>query len=358
MERLRIGIIFGGRSGEHDVSLLSARSIIRMLDPSRYDVIPIGISREGIWKKPPQAVELLEQGRFAELEERLNSETRALVLDPGPDSVDRLDLAFPVLHGPYGEDGTVQGFLELAGLPYVGAGVAGSAVSMDKTIMKRLFEEAGLPTVPWQWYLRSRWEKDQDQVLEAVEETVGYPCFVKPANLGSSVGISRADSREALRSALTLAAEYDRKLLVEKAVARAREIEVSVLGNDEPQASLPGEIRPGSDFYDYEAKYLKNTSELIIPARLGDGQTEAVQRLAIAAFQAVDCCGMARVDFFIDGNGKPLVNEINTIPGFTRISMYPKLWEASGLSFRELLDELIALALERHEEKGRIKTGR
>ena len=351
MARITVGVLFGGRSGEHDVSLLSARSVIRALDSERYRVIPIGITREGVWKRPSNALSLLQQGKIADVSQELATSQTVLPMDPQQTEVRELDVVFPVLHGPYGEDGTVQGFLELAGLPYVGAGVVGSAVSMDKTIMRRLFAEAGLPLASWQWYRRSQWQQDRQGVLEDVEKKLGYPCFVKPANLGSSVGINRARNRPELEHALDVAAQYDRKLVVEQAVVQAREIEVSVLGNDNPEASVPGEIRPGADFYDYKAKYLDDTSELLIPAPLSTEQTILVRDLAIRAFQAVDASGMGRVDFFLNGQGKFLVNEINTIPGFTHISMYPKLWEASGMPFSQLLDRLIELALERYKDQ-------
>ncbi len=358
MRRIRIGVLFGGRSGEHEVSLMSARSIIGALDPKRYEVIPIGITRDGVWKRPNNALELLQQGQLDALQESLTTSQTAVALDPKAKDVPPLDVVFPVLHGPYGEDGTVQGFLELANLPYVGSGVLGSAVSMDKSIMRRLFAEAGLPLVPWRSSLRSRWQQDPESVLTAIEEQLGYPCFVKPANLGSSVGISRARSRHELEAALTTAAQYDRKLVVERGVVNAREIEVSVLGNDEPQASLAGEIRPGGEFYDYATKYLEDSSELLVPAPLSPEQQEQFQQLAVGAFQAVDACGMARVDFFLAEDGTIFVNEINTIPGFTRISMYPKLWEASGVAYGQLLDRLIELAVERHEDKAKNKATR
>jgi D-alanine-D-alanine ligase len=268
-----------------------------------------------------------------------------------------VDVVFPVLHGTFGEDGTVQGLLELAGIPYVGAGVLGSAAGMDKDVMKRLFRDAGLPVVPWVLVLRGEWEQEPARVRRRIEKEIGYPLFVKPANLGSSVGISKVTRRRGLAAALSLGAEYDRKVLVEKAV-EAREIECSVLGNDRPQASVPGEVVPVNEFYDYEAKYLKEGSELIIPAKLTPRQTKQVQELALGAFQAIDCAGMARVDFLLDRKtGKVFVNEINTIPGFTPISMYPKMWAASGIPYPQLLDRLLALALERQREKNRTRFG-
>ena len=371
-KRLRLGILFGGRSGEHDVSLRSAASVIQALDPAKYEVVLIGITREGHWRVGAGAQSLLSEARgalsgrgpdpFQNVLENGQEVTpsadpsgaqlvpldvSSLARTPAP----KLDVIFPVLHGTFGEDGTVQGLLDLAGIPYVGAGVLGSAAGMDKDVMKRLFRDAGLPVVPWQVVLRSEWQQDAAAVRRRIERKLGYPLFIKPANLGSSLGISKVRKTRELAAAMDLAAQYDRKILVEKAV-NAREIECSVLGNDQPEASLPGEVIPVNDFYDYEAKYLKEGSQLIIPARLSPRKTKQVQELAVRAFRAVDCAGMARVDFLMDRKtGKVFVNELNTIPGFTSISMYPKMWEASGLSYPKLLDRLIELALERHREK-------
>lgn len=359
--KIRLGLLFGGRSGEHDVSLTSAASVLQALDPAKYEVVPIGITREGHWRVGSGALkllpEVLESGQAITPAVDptgpklipLPSALRAA--DPRPE----VDVIFPLLHGTFGEDGTVQGLLEMANLPYVGAGVLGSAAGMDKDVMKRLFRDAGLPVVPWEVVLRRDWEQDPAGVRKRLEKRIRYPLFVKPANLGSSVGISKVHRAKELAAALDLAARYDRKILVEKAV-NGREIECSVLGNDSPQASVPGEVVPVNEFYDYEAKYLKEGSELIIPARLTPRQTERVRELAVRAFQAIDCAGMARVDFLMERQGgKILVNEINTIPGFTPISMYPKLWEASGVPYARLLDRLIELALERHQEKARTR---
>ena len=360
-KRIRLGVLFGGRSGEHDVSLLSAASVIKALDPAKYEIVPIGITREGRWRVGSGALQLLPQVL----------ETGELVtpsVDPtGPkllpmassvsehSSKPEVDVIFPVLHGTFGEDGTVQGLLELADIPYVGAGVLGSAVGMDKDVMKRLFRDARLPIVPWQLVLRSEWENNPTAVRRRIEAKLRYPLFVKPVNLGSSVGISKVHTRREFSAAMNLAAQYDRKILVEKGI-NAREIECSVLGNDRPEASVPGEVVPVNEFYDYEAKYLKEGSELRIPAPLTPQQTKRVRELAVRAFQAVDGAGMARVDFLVDRQrGTVYLNEVNTIPGFTSISMYPKLWEATGVPYSELLDRLVALAIERHDEKSRTR---
>jgi len=368
-KKIRLGILFGGRSGEHEVSLTSATSVLKALDPDKYEVVPIGVTREGRWLAGSSADRLLpgvlENGRpvTASVDPTgprlIPLDSAALAASPSErgsgDESPELDVIFPLLHGTFGEDGTVQGLLELAGVPYVGAGVLGSAVGMDKDVMKKLFRHARLPTVDWVLVLRSELEQERARVRKLIEKKIGYPLFVKPANLGSSVGISKVHNPKQLPRALDLAAGYDRKIVVEKAV-NAREIECAVLGNDHPEASLPGEVVSVNEFYDYEAKYLQEGSELIIPARLRPPQVKRVQQLAIRAFQAVDCAGMARVDFLLDRKTAALfVNEINTIPGFTPISMYPKLWEASGLHYARLLDRLIELALERHQEKARTR---
>ena len=366
--RLRVGVIFGGRSGEHEVSLMSAESIMRALDPERYDVIPIGITKEGKWLIGSDPLGALREGVQRSIPAYLTpSQLIADPQDPGLVPLERsggaasqrigVDVFFPVLHGPYGEDGTVQGLLELAGVPYVGSGVAASAVGMDKALMRRIFQAHGLPLLDWRLVLRSRFEADPRGVAAEVAEAIGFPCFVKPANLGSSVGVTKVRRFEELDAALREAARFDRKILVEKAAVGYREVECSVLGNDEPVASIAGEIVPGGEFYDYRAKYLDDSSELIIPARISENAMREVQRLSIAAFKAIDAAGLARVDFFVHPETEEiLVNEINTMPGFTRISMYPKLWEASGLSYRELVDRLIALALERHRDRQRSET--
>ena len=342
MSKTRVAVLFGGRSGEHEVSIRSAASVIEALDKQKYDVVPLAITREGRWLPPGESVRLLP----AESRCSLSTET-AVTLSKEPGTTSGVEVVFPVLHGTFGEDGTVQGLLELADVAYVGAGVLASSAGMDKDVMKRLFRERGLPSVEHVAVPRSK----RHQSIEGLEQRFSYPMFVKPANLGSSVGISKAVDRESLRRALDRAAEYDRKLVVEPAID-GRELECSVLGNDDPRASVPGEIKPGADFYSYDAKYLYDTAELLIPAPLTAEQAREVQRLAIAAFQAVEGSGLARVDFFLeDSSGRILLNEINTMPGFTSISMYPKLWEASGLGYADLIDRLIELAKERHAEK-------
>ncbi|HDN81037.1 MAG: D-alanine--D-alanine ligase [Chloroflexi bacterium] len=365
--KLRVGVIFGGRSGEHEVSLASAQSVIAALDKEKYEVIPIGITKEGKWIASGDPMKALQAG----IPEA--SAPVALLGDPTHKALMRLDITdqatairairlheldvvFPVLHGPYGEDGTVQGLLELAGIPYVGAGVLASAVGMDKPTMKAVFKAHGLPVVKHVVIRRKHWEQNPEAIMDEIESTLGYPCFVKPANLGSSVGVSKARNRQELDEALKLAARYDRKMLAEVAI-NAREIECSVLGNDDPIASVPGEVVPHREFYDYKAKYIPGESDLIIPAPIPPELAQHIQELAIKAFLAVDCAGMARVDFFLDRDtGQVYVNELNTIPGFTATSMYPKMWEASGIPYPELLDRLIELALERFEDKSRCET--
>ena len=356
-KRLRVAVLFGGRSGEHEVSLASAASVIRGLDPDKYESMPIGISKDGHWLIGEGAAktlpDILKGGRRVMLTAD-PTEAALVPLDRGA-GAQRFDVIFPVMHGTFGEDGTIQGMLELAGLPYVGAGVLGSAVAMDKDVAKRLCQEAGIPVVPWVTVHRWRWEKEPEAVQAEIEEKFEYPVFVKPATLGSSVGMSKVHSSEELAPALNLAAEFGMKTLVEKAVS-AREIEVSVLGNHEPKASVPGEIVPHREFYDYTAKYLEDGTRLLIPAELKPAQITKIQTMAVEAFRALELCGMARVDFFLEKKGgKIFLNEANTIPGFTSISMYPKLWEASGIGFRELIDKLIELALEMHREKARTK---
>jgi D-alanine-D-alanine ligase len=384
-EKLRVGVIFGGQSGEHEVSLVSAQGIMKAMDKEKYEIIPIGITKEGRWLTSGDPMKLLQSPHSVPLSvsppsggdergdaERAEPGTRELVLSnactepsrsrrdlvPGTRETGfpQVDVVFPVLHGPYGEDGTVQGLLELADIPYVGAGVLGSALGMDKIAMKGIFRSYGLPVVEHLELKRKDWERDPEAMMELIENKLGYPCFLKPANLGSSVGISKVHERSELAPALDLAARYDRRMLAEQAV-NAREIECSVLGNDEPIASVPGEIVPCREFYDYIAKYIDDRSELIIPADLSPELTRRIQELAIAAFLAVDCAGMARVDFLLDRDtGELYVGELNTIPGFTPISMYPKLWEASGIPYSELIDRLIELALERHADNSRSET--
>jgi len=365
-------VIFGGRSVEHEVSLVSARAIMQALDPDRYEVVPIGITRQGRWVlgdahcalPPDPSVGGLVRLRNGARHAALASPRRAsLKVAPhggrrtrGTAAPGRLDVIFPVVHGTGGEDGTLQGLLDLADIPYVGAGVLGSALGMDKAMMKVVFREAGLPIVDYRVIRRRDLESGRDRFVLAVEEAFGYPCFVKPANGGSSVGVSKARNRAQLLEALDLAARYDRKIIVERGVD-AREIECSVLGNDEPAASVPGEIVPANEFYDYRAKYIDENSRLLIPAPLTEDQTHRIRDLATRAFRALDLCGMARADFFLDRATEAIfINEVNTIPGFTPISMYPKLWEASGLPFPALVDRLIHLAIERHAEKKSLVT--
>ena len=355
--KLRVGILFGGRSGEHEVSLQSAASVINALDAAKYEVLLIGITREGHWRLGSGAAQLLPQvleSGESVIPSADPTGPRLLPLarsNTSASSHPPPDVVFPALHGTFGEDGTVQGLLELANIPYVGAGVLASAVGMDKDVMKRLFRDAGLPVLSWELVLRSAWEKDPTAVRKRIEKRLRYPLFVKPVNLGSSVGISKVHGRGELAAAMDLAAQYDRKILVENGID-AREIECSVLGNDHPEASVPGEVVPVNEFYDYEAKYIKQGSELVIPAKLTAPQVKRVRDVAIRAFKAIDGAGMGRVDFLLDRRtGRVYLNEINTIPGFTSISMYPKLWEASGMSYSQLLDRLIELAMARHQEK-------
>jgi D-alanine-D-alanine ligase len=357
-KKLRIGVLFGGRSGEHEVSLASAASVIRALDPEKYEAVPIGISKEGRWLAGAGAEKMLPEVLKSGQRVVLPAEpgTAALVpLDEQRGGEMRVDVVFPVLHGTFGEDGTVQGLLELAGLPYVGAGVLGSSVGMDKDVQKRLFQFAGLPVAPSLAILRSEWERNPKAVERQVLKKLRFPVFVKPATLGSSVGMTKVHNRKELPAAMNEAAVFAQKILVERAI-NAREIEVSVLGNEDPKASVPGEIVPHREFYDYTAKYLEEGTQLVIPAKLTKAKVKKVQDYAVRAFRAAECMGMARVDFFLEKRtGKIYVNELNTIPGFTSISMYPKLWEASGISYRELIDRLIELALEQQREKARTK---
>ncbi len=359
--KIRVAVLFGGKSGEHEVSLASARSVMDALDKDKYEILPVGIDHTGRWITAGDPMALLSAGgpepdrgeAEGENSETALATTQGRELVPGASHArfPVVDVVFPVLHGTYGEDGTIQGLMELADLAYVGADVLGSAVGMDKVIQKAVLSANGLPVVAYLAVLRSRWHDAPEQVLDEIEARFAYPVFVKPANAGSSVGVSKAHDREELVRGLDLAARFDRKLLVEAAVD-AREIECSVLGNDDPIASVPGEVIPCHEFYDYSAKYIEEDSELQIPAPLTPEQTRRVRELAVQAFRAIDCAGMARVDFFLErGTGQIYVNELNTIPGFTAISMYPKLWAASGISYPELLDRLIQLALERRQDK-------
>jgi D-alanine-D-alanine ligase len=357
-KRMRVGILFGGRSGEHEVSLVSAASVMKALDQEKYEVVPIGITKDGRWLAGTAAQKMLPE--ILRSGERVmpsaDPTVAALVALNATDSHSvQLDVVFPVLHGTYGEDGTVQGLLDLAGVPYVGSGVLGSAVGMDKDMQKRLFLQAKLPVGDFVAVLRADWEKSRGKVLRALRKKFRFPVFVKPATLGSSVGMTKAHDPKELAEAMDLAAEFAQKILVERAI-RGREIEVAVLGNEDPRASVPGEIVPHREFYDYAAKYLEEGTRLLIPAKLTRAQVKRFQEYAVRAFRALECLGMARVDFFLEQRtGHILLNEVNTIPGFTSISMYPKMWEASGVSYRELLDRLIELALAQHREKQRTK---
>lgn len=382
MKRLRVGVLYGGRSGEHEVSLASAAAVFGNLDRTRYEPVPIRIDKDGRWgiaERPPlttSAGEVIEQARLeAGRPTRAGREVH-LVAHPSDAtilSIDRtqdkgesghalvtslnLDVIFPVLHGPYGEDGTIQGLLELANVPYVGAGVLASAVGMDKGMMKVVFGAHGLPVCAYTVVRRSDWLANRVAAIETIERELRYPVFVKPANLGSSVGISKAKERTGLAEAMDLAGSFDRRIIVEAAVPDAREIECGVLGNDDPIASVPGEIIPSREFYDYEAKYIDDGSQTVIPADLPSDLAERVRQLSVAAFQAIDGAGMARVDFLLSRrDGSLFVNEVNTIPGFTTISMYSKMWAASGVSYPELLDRLMALAIERHAAKQQLRT--
>ena len=395
MAKLRVGILFGGRSGEHEVSLLSAASVVNAIDKTKYEVVPIGITKDGRWLTAEHAEQLLRGQADKSVRSTQPTPLRAgdpeatpgaavlargesVVVPPEParresglapfqtdanlrrasDRAINVDVIFPVLHGTFGEDGTIQGLLELADIAYVGAGVLGSSAGMDKDIMKSLFRAAGLPIVKHVTVLRSQFERESRKLQKLVESKLKYPVFVKPANLGSSVGISKAHDRKELGPAIAEAAKFDRKIVIEEGVGgkknKAREIECAVLGNDDPKASVAGEIVPCKEFYDYDAKYLAEGSELVIPAKISKAEMKTVQRLAIAAFQSVDCTGLARVDFLMDPKSRRIyVNEINTMPGFTAISMYPKLWGATGLPYPELIDRLIRLGIERHEDKKR-----
>ncbi|HKO62092.1 MAG TPA: D-alanine--D-alanine ligase family protein [Pyrinomonadaceae bacterium] len=369
-KKLRVGVIFGGRSSEHEVSIRSAASVIEAMDRKKYDVLPIAITREGKWLPPAEAAQLLSSDAQALLPKETVSKERgdiAILGDPshvgltsfgvngGALASEPLDVVFPVLHGPFGEDGTLQGLLEMANVPYVGGGVLASACGMDKVAMKHLFLQAGLPMCKYVWFLRSHWTDDRAKVIRRVERELGYPCFVKPANLGSSVGISKATDKASLTKAIDLAAKFDRKIIVEEAVD-GREIECAVIGNDEPRASLPGEYviyDNSTGFLDYAEKYSKTGRvAFVVPAPIPKSLVTKIQRLALRAFQSVDGAGLARVDFFlVRATNDLLINELNTLPGLTDVSGYPKMWEASGLSYPKMLDELIQLAFERHREK-------
>jgi D-alanine-D-alanine ligase len=373
-KKLRVGLIFGGRSGEHEVSIRSARAVIESIDRKKYEVLPIAISKEGKWLPPAEAAKFLPSSAhsFLPADFAVNgSGDVAIVGDPShqglislaanhrPLASEQLDVVFPLLHGPFGEDGTVQGLLEMANIPYVGCGVLASACGMDKVAMKLLFRQAGLPVGEYIWLLRSEWQNNPASVTRRVARDIGFPCFVKPANLGSSVGVSKAMDKTALIDSVDLAARYDRKIIVEAALD-AREIECAVIGNDEPQASLPGEYvvyDEAARFLDYTEKYADTGHvKFVVPAPLSKSMISRIQRMAIQVFKSVDGAGLARVDFFLTRDGQLLVNELNTMPGLTEVSGYPKMWEASGLSFSRVLDRLIDLAFERHKDKSLNKT--
>jgi D-alanine-D-alanine ligase len=370
-KKQRIGLVFGGRSGEHEVSLASAASVMANLDSDKYEVVPIGITKEGAWLLGTEPARLMaaeqsvSQGAGTEKTTAvtLTSDPRLRRLIPmqgGEQLKDNgaLDIIFPVLHGTYGEDGTLQGLLEMANVPYVGCGVLGAALGMDKEKMKMVFQAIDLPGVDYLVYRRNEWERSPETIMDVIEQHLGYPCFVKPVNLGSSVGISKAHDRGELEHAIHIAAEYDRKIIIERGI-NCRELECAVLGNDEPIASVVGEVIASNEFYDYNAKYIDNKSQIIIPADIPQAAAEEVRRQAVVAFLALDLSGLARVDFFLEKEtGRVYINEVNTLPGFTQISMYPKLWEASGLPYSQLLDRLIELAIERHDDKQRNRTSR
>lgn len=386
MKRLRVGVVYGGRSSEHEVSLASAAAIFANLDRTRYDPVPIKIERDGRWSladRPPSsesAADTIEHARnrprdTARAQREIlplahPSDETILMIERGVTRASKseksvyplisgmtLDVIFPIVHGPYGEDGTLQGLFELANIPYVGAGVLAGAVGMDKSVMKVVFTESGLPVVNHETVGRREWRNAETEILTRLTNRLAFPLFVKPANLGSSLGISRTTDRRSLSTAIDLAAEFDRKIVIEEGVVPCREIECAILGNDLPEASIPGEVITSRDFYDYEAKYLDDRSEMVIPAALTASETKEITSLAVAAFRSVDCAGMARVDFLVNSdNGRIFVNEINTHPGFTTISMFAKMWAASGVSYSALLDRLIALALERHAEKQKTRT--
>lgn len=363
MKKINVMVVFGGKSGEHDVSLMSAASILRAMNTEKYNIIPVGITKNGIWKQCECTIEEIESGHWENgvnlVSEIQNSQQNASLpaqLNCGPLSlssqqIENIDVVFPVLHGPFGEDGTIQGLLEMMGLPYVGAGVLASAVAMDKGMTKKLLEASGIPQANYSLIKRKDFQKNPHFIVEQVEAQFQYPVFVKPANLGSSVGISKAKNPDQLIKALQLAAKYDRRIIVEEFI-NGREIECAVLGNDEAIASIPAEIIPSHEFYDYQDKYFDGTSQYVIPAQLSDQIIEKIRQMAVEVYQLLDCTGLARVDFFVErGNDRILLNEVNTMPGFTKISMYPKMWEATGLPYEKLIDRLIELAIERHQDR-------
>lgn len=375
MEKIKLGIVFGGRSGEHEISVRSAKSVIEQIDKDKYEIVPIAITKDGNWLNPMESLGLLPQSTQELLLDEIGKFPRSTIAfsadsnhkgllkletNQSEERIEKLDVIFPVLHGTFGEDGAIQGLFEMTDVPYVGCGVLASSCGMDKAIMKVLFRDAGLPICKYVWFLRSEWEKDNETTIKGVEAKLGYPCFVKPANLGSSVGISKAENAVQLRDAINNAAQYDRKIIVEECL-EMREIECAVIGNDEPRASLPGEyiIRDDSKkFLDYTEKYAgTGNNDFVVPAPVSEELAKKIQQMAMTAFKAIDGSGLARVDFFLrKDNGSLLVNEINTIPGLTDASGFPKMWNGSGLEFPQVIDALITLAIERHKDKSRNKT--
>ncbi len=364
--KLKVGILFGGKSGEHEVSFCSASSIIEAMDREKYEVVPIGITKSGCWLSPRESYLALQTGKIegkSRIACKSGSDEKQLIVISKENNeysfVDKLDVIFPVLHGPYGEDGTVQGLLELINIPYVGSGVAASAVAMDKDLMKKIFQQNTLPQTKWITIKRKRWILEKKKVLNEINNQFIYPIFIKPTNLGSSVGVSKVQQSQELEHAINVATSYDRKIIIEEGVENAIEVECSVLGNDEPSTSIVGEIQPAGEYYDYNSKYIDKNTKLIVPAGIPDGIAKEVQRISKIAYLAIDAAGLSRVDFFVQKNNntyKVYLNEINTIPGFTRTSVYPKLWEKSGIGFSELIDRLIGLALERFKDKMSNKT--
>jgi len=357
--KVKLGLVYGGKSAEHQVSLQTALSVIQALDQNKFEIHPIYINEEGKWYRGNRLLEPVKDV------ETLKLQGDSLALSPVElnhslfpsqyrENSEPIDVVFPLLHGPNGEDGTIQGMLEMLNIPYVGNGVLASAAGMDKVIMKNLFAQAGLEQAKYVWLVKSEWEKNQEYFLNKVEEVLGYPCFVKPANLGSSVGINKAKDRDSLMKAIEEAFEFDRKIIIEEAII-GREIEIGVIGNDEPICSIVGEIAPKKEFYDYKAKYVDGDTELIIPAQVTGEEYEQIKSMAIKAFKAIDGCGLVRADFFLKSDGTPLINEVNTMPGFTPFSMFPLLWKHSGLTYSELIEKLIDLGMERHEQKQKIK---
>jgi D-alanine-D-alanine ligase len=354
--KTKLGLLYGGKSAEHKVSLQTAFAVIKALNLEKFEVYPIYITTQGQWIKGPQLVEPAKDVKELEFSNgnELSPMALASTLFQSEKNDAQLDVIFPLLHGPNGEDGTVQGLLELLNLPYVGNGVLASAAGMDKIVMKNIFAQAGLAQVNYVAFIRSEWEKAKTDAYQTVENELGYPCFVKPANLGSSVGISKCTNRAELEAAFAEAFQFDRKVIIEEGVI-AREVEVAVLGNDEPQCSVAGEIVPKKDFYDYKAKYEDESTALIIPAEIKKEEYAQIQEIAVKAFKALDCSGLVRADFFLTKDGKALINEVNTMPGFTPVSMFPLLWKETGLDYPSLIERLVSLAIERHAEKQRIK---